>query len=53
VVIFLRCDYQIATKFRGILNGVDVSDWNPAVDPLLPANFNADLPTGAEWAWFS
>jgi starch synthase len=26
----------------GILNGVDYHDWNPAVDPLLPARYNPD-----------
>jgi hypothetical protein len=31
---------------RGILNGIDTSEWNPSEDPLLPANFNAQFPDG-------
>lgn len=26
----------------GIVNGVDVADWNPETDPLLPHNYSAD-----------
>mmetsp|Transcript_9372 Transcript_9372/g.23219 ORF Transcript_9372/g.23219 Transcript_9372/m.23219 type:complete len:657 (-) Transcript_9372:563-2533(-) len=36
----------VKDKFRGILNGVDAVDWDPSKDPLLPANYNADLRAG-------
>lgn len=33
---------QRASRFRGIVNGVDYEVWNPATDPHLPAHFTAD-----------
>ena len=29
-------------KFGGIINGIDYEMWNPEIDPLIPARFNAD-----------
>lgn len=35
-----------ATDLVGMLNGIDDSIWNPALDPLLPARYTADDPSG-------
>lgn len=40
-----RLDPLIRTRLddlHGILNGMDIAQWNPAVDPLLVSNFDAD-----------
>ena len=35
-----------ADSLYGILNGVDYGEWDPAVDPLIPANFAPDDMSG-------
>jgi glycogen synthase len=35
-------------QVRGILNGIDVVEWDPSSDPLLPANYNAQFPDGKQ-----
>lgn len=32
----------VSHRFTGILNGIDVEEWDPASDPLLKANYDAD-----------
>jgi len=34
-----------ADDIVGLLNGVDNSVWNPAVDPIIPARYSAGLST--------
>ena len=34
-----------AGKLTGIVNGIDYSIWNPAIDPYLPTRFDAQDPT--------
>lgn len=37
---------EMKSKMRGILNGIDVEEWNPSSDAHLAANYNAQLPWG-------
>jgi starch synthase len=37
-----------AGRLRGILNGVDYGTWNPATDPLIPANYTPEDLEGKE-----
>ena len=30
-------------ELTGILNGIDVADWNPAIDPFIEENFSSDF----------
>ncbi len=43
----LGCGLNHVLKFRaadliGVVNGIDVKEWNPATDKLIPATFTAD-----------
>lgn len=37
---------EIRSKFNGVLNGIDVDDWAPQHDRILPTNFCGEDPEG-------
>ena len=37
---------SLSFKLEGILNGIDVAEWDPATDPFIDANYEADSMQG-------